>query len=65
MISIARIKLGVVYGANLESKIAIKIEKKRCFSGTFWNFLLNISKKIKEKLESIQKIFGRKSRICL
>ena len=65
MISIARIKLGVVYGANLESKIAIKIEKKRSFSGTFWNFLLNISKKIKEKLESIQKIFGRKSRICL
>ena len=42
MISIAKIKLGMVYGANLGSKIAIKIEKKRGFSRTFWNFLVNI-----------------------
>ena len=42
MISTTKIKLRVVYGAKLGSKIAIKIERKRFISGTFMHFLLNM-----------------------
>ena len=35
MISLTKIKLGVVYGAKFGSKIAIKIEKKDVFQGHF------------------------------
>ena len=42
MISTTKIKLHVVYGAKLGSKIAIKIERKRFISGTFMHFLLNM-----------------------
>ena len=45
MISKANVKLGVIYRAKLGLKIVIKNEKKKCFSETFWNFLLNIWKK--------------------
>ena len=55
MISIAKIKLGLVYGANLGSKIAIKIEKKKRF---FWD-ILEFSSKYMKKMKKSLKVFTK------